>query len=70
MRIEVPGDWDMVHCYVRWFPQVHQATESLIGGVEQTTIAPPFEVPVRSAYLPGTGDLRNANIYELRVMAL
>jgi len=54
-RIVVQGDQRLIECYVRKLPLAGGEAERLLGQFEETIMAPRVEVPVRNAYVPGTG---------------
>jgi hypothetical protein len=62
-RIVVQGDQRLIECYVRKLPLAGGEAERLLGQFEETIMAPRVEVPVRNAYVPGTGNVDSAKSF-------
>ena len=51
------------HCYIRKLPLAGEKAERLMGEIVETKLAPRMEVPVRNAYVPGTGNVDSAKSF-------
>ena len=62
---------NVARCYFRALPKVGGQAGVVIESIENAKGAPDYSpIPLRKVAVPGTGDLSNANIYELRVMSI
>ena len=69
-KVVVDGANRRVRVLVRRFPKGGDPADRLVEELEKAVTAPENQMPFRNIVVPGTGDLSNANIYELRVMPI